>query len=309
MIKKLYAKLQLNILLKNLKNQGQLPSSIEVGELGPYLVVNILDTENPSHDFLAGNVCTGMSRISEIAWLKAISEWIERKAFLENKLISPARFSRESDGCAAYSHAIIGKKAAKKLARENALDEAIERYVWGSWWDQKSAADIKVLSADSLFMKMLNSFSDENVKPQKLYVIAPKFDKYTDRQVLILFLSLTGGGFISGGACGSNKESENTFDRAFVELLRHFLGYSRMRKSSLEPISFYDKRLSFFANGSGDPLVWDRLHSKNQEFVKISNVEYDSILNHKLQNITTVHHIQFENPPFFLEGPLERLCI
>lgn len=309
MIKKFLARVQLKILLKALKLKGHMPPSIELGELGPYTVVNILDQDKSSMDFLAGNVCTGMSKISEIAWLKALNEWIERKAFLENKAKVPTRFSRESDGCAAYSHTIVGRRTAKKLARANALDEALERFVWGAWWDQKSSADIKILNTDSSYMTILKSIADNNITPHHLYVIAPKFDNYTSRQVLILFLSLKGGGFISGGACGSIHESENTFERAFVELLRHFIGYSRMCKSTLEPISFYDRRLFFFAKGRGDNLVWDRLRSKNQEIIKISKIEYDSILDHPLKEISTVHHIQFENPPYFLEGPLERLCI
>lgn len=309
MIKVILAKFRLNLLLRTLKKKFAMPRAIELGKIGPYFVVNIIDHKISDTEFLVGNVSTGMSRTSEIAWLKAFSEWIERNAFLKNKIQTPDRFTRESDGCAAYPKILLRAKTAKENARTNALDEAIERYVWGEWWDKKSAAKIETLDVNSEYCSMLKSLGEDKVIPQALHIIRPDFDSYPNKKVLILFVAIKDGGFISGGACGESDRYEEIFERAFVELLRHYLGYCRMLNGKSKPISFYDRRIYFFASGAGNNLVWERINSKSQEIVNISNIKYDSVLEHDLQQISTVHHIQFENPPYFLEGPLERLCI
>lgn len=286
-----------------------MPCYIELGKIGPYFVVNIFDKKQSDLEFLAGEVSTGMNEIAEVAWLKGINEWIERKAFLENKDRTPNRFVRESDGCAAFPHFIIGKKTAESRARTNAFNEALERFVWSKWWDQNSSADIKILDKTSLYMITLTSVLESKIVPEKLYVIVPKFLGYSEKIVIVLILSLSGGGFISGGAGGEKNQTKATFERAFVELLRHSLGYCRMLNSSTSPISFYDRRLSFFARGCGDHLVWERISSKSDKVVEFSDIEYDSVLDHSLQDISTVYHVQFKEPPYFLEGPLDRLCL
>ncbi len=309
MIEKLLAKVHLFLLLRALKQAKQMPPFIEIGKIGPYFVVNVFSQKNVGSEFIVGNVSTGMSLITEVAWLKGINEWIERKAFLENKVRTPARFIRESDGCAAYSHFLKGKSAAKKMARSNALNEAIERFVWSKWWDSSSSADIEVLDRNSSYMKTIIATVDSKIEPENLYVIAPKFRGYSDRKVIILFLSLKNGGFISGGACGLKDHESLILERAIVELLRHSLGYCRMIESSVGIVTFYDQRLYFFASGRGDDLVWLRINSKSNEAIEFSKIEFDSVLEHTLQGVSTVYHIQFEEPPYFLEGPLERLCL
>lgn len=253
---------------------------------------------------------TGFSDDSNVALLKSLSERAERLAFRSgytNKIKSC--MTERSDGFAAYP---LFYKDAELKARESALSEAVERYIWASWWDDENI---------NFSINPISSFSEEHkispyvsiVKDQcsieEIFVIQPKIENSNGLTVTILFGRFKTGGFVSGGACGSVGDLKQSLLRSLDELYRHGLAVKKIKLEHLEPVTFYEKRLAYFGLGFGNHLIRKRLEAKGSKSVLLPSLEIDEQVHHELQDLFGVHRCHFENQPAFIGGALERLCL
>jgi hypothetical protein len=295
-------------LLKELKLRNRLPMNMDVSKVGDRYWFVCHDDDKSK--VISENSTTGFADDGNIALLKALSERVERLAFrsgYENKLTSC--MTERSDGFAAYP--LFYQNAVLK-ARESALAEAVERYVWAKWWDDETIA-FKLESINS-------SANKQNILPyvstvknqcalEEIFVIEPKIENSNGLAVVILFGRLKSGGFISGGACGSIDDIKQTLLRSLDELYRHGLAIEKIRLENTEPVTFYEKRLAYFGLGHGNHLIRKRLEAKGSESIILPKLEIDEVVKHELHDLFQVHRCYFENQPPFVGGALERLCL
>ncbi len=298
----------LTSLLKELKLRNQLPKNMDVSKVGDRYWF-VCHDENKSK-IISENSTTGFADDGNIALLKALSEGVERLAFrsgFENKITSC--MTERSDGFAAYP---LFYGNAESKARESALAEAVERYVWAKWWDDETIA-FKLDSIRNYVIEQKISSYVATVKYQcgleEIFVIEPKVENSSGLAVVILFGRLKSGGFISGGACGSIDDREQILLRSLDELYRHGLAVEKICLENIEPVTFYEKRLAYFGLGHGDHLIRKRLEAKGNKSIILPKLEIDEVVKHELHDLFQVHRCYFENQPPFVGGTLERLCL
>ncbi len=301
---------QLQHLIQELDARNMIPEHMDIAKVGKLHMVNFYNQVDSK--MVASSVTTGMDQNLNIAALKALSEFMERSAFQEgfyNK--NPFCQTERSDGFAAFPRLYPDHH---DKARSNALNEAIERYVWATWWDNKNIAyEIESInSEDKNYWKDSIAVIEEInslVGIKELKVIRPKFFGYDDRELLIVACETLDGGVITGGACGLKSNRDETILRAISELGRHALGVFKSQTENLKPNSFYEKRLSYFMKEEGFSLYRDRLNQNGAEIIQLPNLEIDNEIKHEFLDLFYVHRCLFENQPPFIGGDLERLCI
>ena len=106
---------------------------------------------------------------------------------------------------------------AQFLARENAYAEALERFAWAKWWDERKTGFLITPFDQTCFwqdskMKLLLKQFGELVSLDSLKVIE-LFTNDKDHCVLILIAKVKGYGYISGGAAGQANQQEKTILR------------------------------------------------------------------------------------------------
>ena len=202
-----------------------MPTRIDFSFVGDRYWCVVSDNATDKLSVMNEDVFTGFSDQKEIALLKALSERAERYTFIEGHKNQDAACATErSDGFAA-----LPASFDKSEVRANAFNEAVERFVWSTWWDD----------TDISFNSMELKFADDKVQKSEylkvvfrtLYlefikIIKPDFQSY-QLEVIILIGKIKGKGYISGGACGPINDSENTFNRGLDEMYRHGFAYLR----------------------------------------------------------------------------------
>lgn len=291
-----------------LKEHGRLPKHIEVSSLSMGTMASVFDSAPSS--IINESVFCGIDPTPSTAILKGLVEMIERQAFSEGyKSGLPYCQTARSDGFAAFPIGVAPQ--AKAIARENGLCEAIERYVWASWWDDASVGhDIRSVKFNSLSVgeSLLRDLQD-SMPLDSIFEVRPWSDS-SDRVVIIYLAFLAPIGVISGGACGRKDDIEGVRYRAIGELLRHGLAVKRLDPASDSNLSFYEKRLRFFGlTKDGTALARSRLKAKGSKTIKLPRLAHDSSVPHSLSEIVAVHRCHFENQPEFIGGELERLCL
>lgn len=296
---------QLQNILILLKEEDLLPSQIDLSQVGDRYWANVFD-QLEDNNLVTEQSYTGFSQDKDTAILKALSERIERLSYIlgcENKLSSC--MTERSDGFAA-----LPKTFSPEAVRENALSEAIERYVWANWWDDNQITHrVEKLDLNS---KLINESeylktAFEQIDLEALYVIKPEHD-FSDHVVTILFGQLKNAGFVSGGAAGNIEKSEEIFFKAFDELYRHGMAYQKSKKKNKSAKSFYEERLLYFATGKGNIIVQDRLSQLGTKKVVTDDLSIDEMVPSK-SNAYHVYRCYFKNQPAFVGGNLERLCL
>lgn len=201
-----------------------------------------------------------------------------------------------------------------QLVRQNALNEATERYVWSSWWDLKTHAKIEKMTfdqiADSVNPQAFDLLADLKSRCdfEYIYQVNP-IHNAKNKSLIIFLIPLKNGGFISGGACDNDLNS--SISRGIAELYRHGLAWERAKKESLIPQTFYEQRLLFFASGCGDKLVYETLakSSTSETHIELPSLRLDSLVSHKFSDLYLCYRCLYHNQPPFGDGDLERLCL
>lgn len=291
-----------------LKESGRLPKNIELSSLTSGTMASIYDA--PPSNAINESVFCGVDPNPATAILKGLVEMIERQAFSEgyrNGL--PYCQTKRSDGFAAFPVGIVTNSS--EVARENALCESIERHVWASWWDNSEIGhDCRVINFTNLTLgELLLLDLEKHTSIDSVTEIRPWCEE-KDRVVIIYLAFLSPVGVVSGGACGKWDNVEGIRYRAIAELLRHGLAASRLQNSSADNLTFYEKRLRYFAQTTeGTELVKMRLRNQGSKAVTFPHLEFDAQVPHSLSELVAVHRCHFENQPEFIGGELERLCL
>lgn len=269
---------------------------------GLYLANVFLDKSDKT---ISDSTFTGVGAQPELALCKALVEMVERSAFKEGAFRGdPSCNTQRSDGFAAYPMTWNIPFYARKVAKENAYNEAVERFGWATWWDDSSLGfdsstyDISNVDMDPFGLGSLDISRIVLVKP---LLSSPK----SELQIFIAFLE--GGGVVSGGAAGKPQSWKITRVRALSELTRHILAVKKLQNTA--PTDFYEKRLRFFASHDGQKLVEDRLLCVGEEKIRLPPLCVDSGVNHSLDKHVYVHRCLFQDQPAFIGGHLERFCI
>ncbi|MFP5519927.1 MAG: hypothetical protein ACLGGX_08485 [Bdellovibrionia bacterium] len=289
-----------------MKDRSRMPANLEFSELGEYHLVNAYDELNAK--VIHESVATGFDKDQNLAAIKSLVEFCERQAFVEGfKRNDLACLTERTDGLAAYP-ALVSFTEAREQAREKALHEAIERYAWTKWWDDKDTKYEILDEKNFLDLKPLRDQISEILPVSEAFVILPNLQDKTV-EVLILVFFLKNGGVISGGACGSKSNRSFILQRAFAEISRHAIAVSRFVETNEEPITFYENRLLFFSSDSGEKIVRERLLTRGAQEIVLPQLYIDSEVKHSLSDIIYVHRCLFEGQPPFVGGALERFCI
>lgn len=304
----LLARHRLKKLIQLLRKEERLPLHLEVASAGTAFIATAHN--EVSSPLMPESVTTGLAFSPDTALLKALTEYVERAALIEagSKGVEACLTDR-SDGIAAFPKVLTLSGRAKKIARSNAYAEAVERFVWANWWDDSAISfnslSAKIVESDSTypFFKLVSEFT--SIK--SVHLIQPSVSNSRNVIVLIFIVELNGGGFISGGAAGTDFQAVKF--RAASELLRHSLAIRKIKDEKIAPESFYEKRLSYFGLGAGDKIVRERLSERGDKPVALPNLRFDTAIKHSLDSIVAVHRCYFENQPAFIGGELERLCI
>lgn len=301
---------QFQHLVEELENRNMIPAHMDIAQVGKIHMVNLYNRfDSP---IISSTVTTGMDTSLEVATLKALSEFIERFAFQEGyKNSNPYCMTDRSDGFAAFPKL---DSNFKEETRENALNEAIERYAWATWWDNTDtrytitevSLENKDFWGDSIDLILE---VDDMLGIDSLKVISPNLNKFEDRQLLIIACELASGGVITGGACGKIENNPKTILRAVSELARHALALYRAEVENYTPTSFYEKRLFFFASEEGFKIYKNRVDYNGDKSIDFTVLKIDSEIKHEFMDLFYVHRCLFENQPAFIGGNIERLCL
>ncbi|MBY0471987.1 hypothetical protein K2X30_12545 [bacterium] len=300
----------LKYFVTELKARRGLPKHIEISNFGPVCMAGIFN--DPGSDIISESVFTGMDFDPDTAVLKGLVEMLERKAFREgfHKGLSSCKTER-SDGFAAFPRRIGVNE--NEAARTNAYHEAVERYVWAKWWDDKNSGHQLKVVAQNQKGQRVNAFLRKlsNIVPvQSVIEISPRIENAIDSHVIIYFAFLNPIGVISGGASGPAAEIELTRFRATCELFRHAVAVKRFKNESFEPRTFYEKRLAYFGmTEEGTKIARDRIETQGVSPIILPELSIDEAMPHEWNDLVAVHRCQFKDQPPFVGGQLERLCL
>ena len=290
-------------LLEKLKERGCSPDELDITVLGRYYLAVAHNRIVPDTTFIE-EAGAGLSTHSGTAIIKALVEYVERKAFLEGNLDgNPACDSERSDGFAGFPKILRTKSQANRCARDNAFLEATERYVWSYWWDNPEVgAEIREFKIQKRHSVLIEEIQ-KNTPLDSIQTVVPKVDN--GPRTTILIAGLKGGGYISGGA--ASKGNSDSFERPLSEMLRHSIGLHRLQNKDSK--SFYEERLKYFGLGLGDRLVKERLSMRSGNGIVLPPLSIDQQISHSVSEHVAVHRCLFKGQPHFVGGRLERLCI
>lgn len=305
------ARFRLKNILHGLKSQGMAPDKIEIVAAPGGFFANIAFGE--VDPVISENVATGFDKNADIAVLKAISEFIERRAFRHGKQTGAAFCQTErSDGFAAFPRSWHTEFTAHSDARTRALHEATERYVWAHWWDSPTVAhwmqDARLYASQASCETALLNALPAYIDLEKIIAVVPKI-KSSNRVLVILLCELKNGGFLSGGACGFREHRKEIFMRASAELFRHALAHFRLNQTKRLPNDFYQERLAYFCTPEGGQEVRKRIAMQGTDAVNLPDLEIDAEIPHCVSNLVLVHRCLYKNQPLFMGGKMNRFCI
>lgn len=300
--------INLKSFIEELKHRNSLPKSIQFALVGAVAMANVYDVAT---SIITDEVTTGMDIDPNTALFKGLVERIEREAFVRGKIAGFSSCQTDtSDGFAAYPRCLGN---ADEISRKHALFEAVERFVWSTWWDEKEISHDywEVRAEDSSLLVKLLFLEFEKILPiKKIYKICPSISNSPDIEVSIFFAFIEPFGVLSGGAAGLVADKASVDFRAVCELVRHGLALKSFLSCKAQPKSFYEKRLMYFGNTEeGTQLALERVSQKGIRSLKLPELEFDQNINHNLDEIVSVHRCLFRNQPPFIGGKMERLCL
>lgn len=294
--------------IKNLRNRDRVPKNIQLAALKCGTLASIFDEQSSA--IISESVCSGIDRDPSVAVLKGLVEFVERQAFIKGRDAGlPVCQTPRSDGFAAFPLQLSAK--ASEIARTNAFNEAVERFVWATWWDDPSIAhEIREVDLTNLIAgetPLLDAAQAVDIS--SVTEVRPSI-RNSELAVVIYFVFVSGAGVVTGGACGPAKEIENTRYRALGELTRHAYALRKLKLEELLPVTFYEKRLAHFgSNFAGEKTARERLSARGNRELQIPDLLFDEEVPHTLSDLVVVHRCYFKEQPDFVGGKLERLCL
>ncbi|HEY3754866.1 MAG TPA: hypothetical protein VGL42_01835 [Opitutaceae bacterium] len=231
---------------------------------------------------------TGSSDSPAVAQHKAISEALERWAFMESASNSATRsqyffdLDPTSNGMAAFP-------GFKSQARKAARMEALERWAMVSWWDGRLAA--KVSHAPYLNVGMVQIEHDQ------------------DGEVVILFHKSAAGHVAYGHAAGANIATATA--KAAVELARSEYVIARYRaRGGLAKINnFLERRAIHFSTPEGHSQFLERANSSPTKAAPQWKTLFDGEVAGRWSEFATVWRHVAEMPTYDFLNPQENFFL
>lgn len=285
-----------------LKRRKLLPKKLEFAQFHDWHLVSAYSLEDNLS--ISEQVTMGIDLNYEVAYAKALTEYQERNLLNGVHHVS-FDLHEKSDGVAAFPAHFLD---AKKRVRQNAYNEAVERFLWATWWDNPTVR-YELMDASHLpyAKELIAKFHLENIS--SIYLKhRPSTSISSPIDLHILLAKTKEGGFITGGAAGGGQESLEIFNRAFGELLRHLVVFEAF-KNGKSPTSFYEKRLWGFASGAWSELVEERLSYKGALTIELPALIVDEGISHPHDDLVLIYRTLFKDQPLFVGGALERLCL
>lgn len=278
------------------------PKNIQVAKWNDWCMVSIYDYLNSN--FISESVAMGIDKDENVAALKAISEYCEKR-ISKFSVDENNKISERSDGRAAFPVIYMSKEKSIELCRRNAFNESVERFSWATWWDNDEVF---------YYLKETDYFDEEYTDLKKEFdieyineIIIPTD---CDIAVLIILVKLKKYGYVTGGSAGCLRQEKNgIYARAFGELLRHLLTFKEIQVTRNEDLSFYENRLKGFASGQWNKLVSSRIALKGSKIIKLPDLLIDKEIKHDFMNFITLYRCYFVGQPPFMGGEVNRLCI
>ncbi len=138
-------------------------------------------------------------------------------------------------------------------------------------------------------------------------MVYPLIDNSKKLQVVILYGKLNSGGYASGAAAG--RSLDFAFQRAYSELLRHFVAVVNLDKSETSKYS-YINRLEFMGNQENSKLLSSRINEIGTRQIILPKLIIDcEIGSEKFDKIIYTHKCHFENQPVFIDSDPTVFCI
>ncbi|NQY44160.1 MAG: hypothetical protein HRT87_12555 [Legionellales bacterium] len=236
-----------------------------------YQILNIGDCFISSRDIdfdvtkkaISSTGTCGVSRILELAKIKAISEFVEREAFKNSG-------TKSSTGFAAYPF-IFNASKAKEKAKVHAFNETVERYVLYQW-DKKDDIKFEIYNSPHIQNKELYLAIQKEIAFLEYYKITPTLINNQDTQAVILYAK-TKYGWTFGSA--ANKCPIEAELNAIKELYMHCIGLYRMLEKQIEPQSNHEKQILWISEQ--DNLIQNKIHNIGKTPIQIPNPLYKNI--------------------------------
>lgn len=296
--------MKLPFFIERLKARNLFPKNVQVSDWHDWTLVSCFDQKNSN--FISDSVTMGIDKDPETAFFKSLTEYCERR--LSRESMDPVtKITARSDGLAAFPVLAGRGQAAQERARQNALGEAVERFLWSTWWDQsrvsyKSIIPVLTRQAEDI-RKLIQEFDLVSINEIQVD------DSQKRYRLSILLAETRSGGFVTGGAASEIHLPDKRFLPAFGELLRHLIVVRKMKDANLTQLSFYEKRLYGFGSGEFRSIVAERLATLGTESIVLPGLVADQEVNHSAPEIVKIHRCLFEDQPVFMGGKIERLCI
>ena len=292
--------------MKALEARNLAPAYCDLSSLGNLHYASFYSELNPKA-LIREHVYSGMDEDESVAILKALVEYVERLALTEGRIRGQSNCTLpRSDGTAAFPR---GMKNGDIRARQNAYAEAVERFVWATWWDNSNIGAHIKWDGEILSSPSSQSIIDEVqvlVESKNLVLVEPFSDSSLTTQ--IYYLILKNGGLVSGGASGTPDQFFATQCRALGELARHAACAKRLFAGDCAE-TFYERRLAYMAGSESGFKLQNRLLNSGCDVIKLPPLKFDEPIDHDLDNLIAVHRCYFEGQPPFIGGHLERLCL
>lgn len=287
--------------LSELEARNLMPAKIEAATWHDWTMVSCFDTK--SSEYISESVRMGIDQSKETAFMKALTEHCERILSRNTPEKNITSYGR-SDGFAAFPIFGENSETAISRGRENAYNEAIERYLWATWWDNLdiSFSVLPVSPTVCDLQTLIEQFNLDFINEIQIK------DSTGKRCLSILLAKLNGGGYVTGGACSLVSDNRR-YTQAYGELLRHLFVINNNKNLVQSNLSFYEQRLFSFASGKLNQKVEDRLKVVGSKLIILPRLALDSRVRHEHSDLIYLHRCYFENQPIFMGGDVERLCI
>lgn len=294
-----------------MKKLGLAPLSIQQSKIENFYLSNFVYETNDN--LITNSIFTGLAADKNLSLIKSLCEFIERNAFKSGfELNLEVCNTERSDGFAAFPN-FPDRRTGLNRSRTNALNEALERYVWATWWDQNTASTIEKVPI-TYFEEVAPIIGQiSKCAPiENIFHIMPHFLDFSENyspKLVIIFLKIKNLGYISAGAVDIESNFKTVYQRCFAELLRHSLAFNKHLTKNIQPKSLYEKRLIYFASGKGNSLIDEKLSATSTTLIRLPSLKYDRTIPHIFDDLISVHRCIYENQPPFIGGAIERLCL
>lgn len=265
--------------LHDLRKVDQVPKRIEVCALNPKLYLASTSPERDCDATIANNAANGYARSRSLAILKCLVEGIERR-------IVKLTGQPSSNGFAGFP-VIFCHSKSQKMARLYSYFEAVERFVWRRWWEDKTVGFecFQVSKANSDLVEELA----KTLRLKRCFIIVPSFAPGEFHcEMAIACVEMTTGVVLGGAVRSAYVEAEF---KALTEALTHALALQRWSKQSLSEMSHYERRIFFLSTNKN--FFIDRLQKSSQSKIFLPQPIVDESIVHPYQHFCSVHRLLF----------------